>query len=552
MSVVMTLARLGLALNGTNEDLELIPPENNSGSGDGEGDEGDDSEDSDDSDDGEGDESGADSDGDEDGDDDAKGSGSESGDDSDDEGDESGSGSESGEDGDDGDEEGDSEGSDSDGEDGDEEGNSTADGEGDDEGDEDGDADGDSDGNADGNGADGDSEGEPEESEGGKPEEVANDGAGNESGDEHADGASGASGGQEPEEAYVLAQELIDALETGAEDGLTDNNAALGSAIGEECDDNEVEVGEQVWRPYNPGMDSVKVVYGGDEARARALKNKVKKEISYLRSQLRNKFLQARSPRTVHGVRKGRELSERRLVSSVVELRSGRRPTRPDWMRENREDCSLAMAVVLDESGSMGRRLAAAAAAAALSIAVPLDELGAPCLVIGPRDAGTGYDYSSNEEPNATDADGNPRFHRFDGVTIDVFKDWDESMRRALPRFSRVQSSGGTPLSDGIQYAMQHISDRPERHRVIGVVTDGWPDNQRVVKRQIRIAREAGVHIVGIGISSGCEAVKDLFPTHVSVENLSDLPQRMLGVLNAIMFPKRGKRIALDGKFRSA
>ena len=197
----------------------------------------------------------------------------------------------------------------------------------------------------------------------------------------------------------------------------------------------------------------------------------------------------------------------------------------------------------------MGRRLAARAAGAALAIAVPLAELGAPCLVVGSRSGG-GWGSVDNDDPGLYDADGKSRYHRYDGVTIDVFKDWEEDMRRALPRFSRVQSMGSTPLSDGIQYAMQQMNSRPERHRVIFVVTDGQPDNSAVVRRQIRIAREAGVYVVGIGIDSGCWAVKDLFPTHVSVETLSELPKEMLGVLTGIMFPKRGgKQITLDGKF---
>jgi hypothetical protein len=559
MSAVMTLARLGLALSGTNEDLELIPPENSSGKGQsddsdpedgdesedesGSGGESDDAEDSDDSGDeseGGGDSSDSDESDDGDGEDDTEGSGSSDGEDTDDgEDDTEGSGSSGGDSDDEGDE---SEGTDSSGDDGDSEARSWDGPEG--ESDEGGDTD---------LGEEGEDEGfdyEDSTDGDGPSERAPRSTSGEEGGDEHTDGAAGA-GGHEDTDLSDLAQELIDAFESGAESGLTDNNSALTDAVKDEVDgDAHCEPDEQVWRPYNPGLDKVQVVVGGDAGKARALKNKVKKEISYLRSQLRNKFLQARTPRTIHGVRKGRELSERRLVNSVIELRGGRRPTRPDWDRETRDDCSLAMAVVLDESSSMGRKLATAAAAAALAISVPLDELGAPCLVVGSRD-GSGYDYSGNNDPHTHTEDGAARYHRYDGIVIDVFKDWDEPMRKALPRFSRVQSTGCTPLSDGIQYAMQHISERPERHRVIGVVTDGWPDNQAVVRRQIRIAREAGVHVVGIGISSGCHAVTELFPTHVSVHKLDQLPKEMLGVLSAIMFPKKGKRIALDGKFRA-
>jgi cobaltochelatase CobT len=522
-STVHTQARLGLVLTGTNEDLILPLPESK-GSGDGESEEE------------EGEESSEDEDG----------TGSEDSDDTeeaDDGSEDSGEGSEEADDGAEGEEEapgGSDEGETEDGGDG--------------EGEEPGQPGGDSEGQDDAGDAEGDSEGEDTGEPGGEPGEPGEESEGTDEGrEEKSDGA----GGQESmdeEEARVLAQELIEAIQDGDDEtGLKDNNDALGEAIDAKAEEEgeDCQHGEQVWRPYDNGKDVVAVVTGGNPEHARRIKNKVKKEISYLRSQMRSKFLQARSPRVVHGVRKGKDLSDRRLVSSVVELRSGRRPTRPDWDRTKAEDVTLAAAVVLDQSGSMGARLAAKASGAAMAIATPLDELGCPCLVVGPRSGSDAYaDGVDRDQSHASvDSNGKPRFHRAHGVTIDVFKDWEEPMHRALPRFSRVQSTGGTPLSDGIQYAMQHINDRPERHRVILVVTDGQPDHPPVVRRQIRLAAEAGVHVIGVGISSGCWMVTRLFPTHVSVNKIEELPREMMKVLTAIIFPKNGKRIALDGKF---
>jgi len=532
-TLLTTMFRLGAVLTGTNEDLELTSSKSEGEGTEGEGDGSEDSEeeeegagDSDDENEDEADDTDedgepgngdSDDDGDEDSEDESEDeSGGDSDDDSDDEGDEDSKGGDT-DDSDDSDDDGDTGGE-----------SNPNEGEDDTEGD-------DSDGDSDDPGDDGDG-GEGSDQEGGDNQ---SDG----------EGAGVTEGADTDDGTFELAQDLLDAFENEEETGLTDNNDALGKAIGDEHDDEEILAGERIWRPYNPGNDVVRLVQGGDVSKARALKAKVRKEISALQSQLRSKFLQARRPQVVHGVRKGLGLTERRLVSTVVEIRSGRTPTRPDWQRVNKEECSLAAAVVLDESSSMGRRLAMQAGAAALAIAVPLDKLGSPCLVVGSRDGGHGYDYEASSDPNFTDDEGLPRYHRTGGVTIDVFKDWDESMLRALPRFSRVQSTGGTPLSDGIQYALTSLSYRPERHRIVFVVTDGWPDNQAVVTRQIRIAREAGVHIVGVGISSGCTAVKGLFPTHVSVHNLAELPKEMMKILSAIMFPKHGKRIHLDGKF---
>jgi hypothetical protein len=354
-----------------------------------------------------------------------------------------------------------------------------------------------------------------------------------------------------------------------AETGLSDNNDALGEAVKDEADEECLE-DEMLWRPYNPQLDEVKRVWPSDKSKRAAarLARSVKSEISFLKNKLRNKFLQARRPSVLHGVRKGRGLTERRLVQSVVELRSNQRPTRPDWMNVPKEECTLSAGIVIDQSGSMSGSCRVAAAKGAIAIASPLDILGSPCLVVGPRNGGNGYGYQmwgdhgddyydvvkdENGQP-VLDEYGNqqtkPLFHRDGGVIIDVFKDWDDRMTNVLDRFGRVQACGSTPLCDGIQYAMQELSLRPERFRVIFVITDGYPDQPDVVRRQIRVAAEAGVFVVGVGIDGAGYAVKRLFPIHVVVDKLPDLPNELLKVLDGIMFPKHGRRIALDGKFK--
>ena len=405
----------------------------------------------------------------------------------------------------------------------------------------------DSDGEAKDEGSDGDDSSDSEVSEG-------NDGQ-SDQGDTEANNSQEAGGETGETSSKTIGDSLVEAMEQAAESGLMNNNSALQDAVeGNETKEHCLE-DERVWRPYRPDLDSISHPRVKNAAKARTLQNQVKKEIAFLTNKLRSKFLQARSPRVIHGVRHGRELSERRLVESVTEIRSGRRPTRPDWDRVNKPECSLAVAVVLDQSGSM-RGDEANVARAALAIATPMDKLGTSCLVIGPR-SGQYSHHGINEDyygPGESSRYGrSTKYHRDRGIQIDVFKGWDEPMRRALPRFSSVVATGGTPLSDGIQFAMQELSTRPERHRVIIVLTDGCPNCPGVVKRQIRLAKESGVTVVGVGISNGCYQVPRQFPeNHVAVERIADLPRNMLAVLDAIMFPSRSKRIKLDGKISGA
>ena len=344
-----------------------------------------------------------------------------------------------------------------------------------------------------------------------------------------------------------LALQILAAILSEVETGLVDGGEALEAALTEQVT-QDIQDEEQIWRPYRPDLDEVQFPDQGSTALETAVKlrNSVRMEATYLRNQLRSKFLQARAPRVVHGVRKGIALSDRRLVSSAVELRAGKTPTHPDWQRGPRDECSLAAALVLDESGSMSG-VRTEVAKAAIAMAEPLDTLGSPCLVIGPRTGrgpGEEVDFSS-----LAGEDGTLLFHRVCGVIIDVFKNWDEPFNRVLGRFANVRAASYTPLEDGIQYALQELSERPERHRVVLVVTDGDPDNPAVCRRQIRLAAEAGIHIIGIGIGINGSMVTTLFPEHVYVPSVNKLPEELLKVLTNIVFPKAGgKRVQLDGQ----
>jgi hypothetical protein len=70
-----------------------------------------------------------------------------------------------------------------------------------------------------------------------------------------------------------------------------------------------------------------------------------------------------------------------------------------------------------------------------------------------------------------------------------------------------------------------------------------------VVKRQIRLAKEAGITIIGVGISGAEYYLPSLFVDHhIVVDDLNMLPKRMMEVVGAIVFPRSARKAALDGK----
>jgi cobalamin biosynthesis protein CobT len=500
-SILTSLMRLGAELFGTNEDLAHLPKSKK--------------------DKGEGDDSNDDND--TDGDDESNADGEDSGDQ-------------------DGDE---SDGSDGDSEDGDQDGDGSGDSE---EGSDDGDSD-------DGDSDDGDSDSEGGDSEGGD-QESDSEGEQTDDVDPHSDKNAGGH-----DFAGEFAEALIDGLKA-PNDHILDGSDALEQATDKCRDEDDCEDDEQVWRPYDPESDPI-LKPKGNRAQAEVMRKEAKIITAALRTQFRRRFLAAKNPRVQHGVKRGKDLSERRLVESFIEIKAGVRPSRPDYKIEAEHDVSLALGVVIDESGSMQGREQHAAGVAALALAESFDSMNAPVMVCGPRNGGRGtrgvtnnhnddYYYEDSHDSQVCGSPSTLKHHRMDAVVIDLFKDWNESFKQTKHRFASVQATGSTPLSDGIQFAMQELNTRPERHRIIIVLTDGCPDNQRVVRRQIRLAREAGITIIGVGISGAEYYLPQLFVDHhIVVENLIELPKRMMEVVGAIVFPQTAKKAALDGRVGS-
>lgn len=395
---------------------------------------------------------------------------------------------------------------------------------------------------------------EEAEANGGDAEAEANgedaDGEAEGEGGEGGEGEGAESGGDSTDKGKTLADSLKEGLEKGESMGMKDNNTALSEAFqqAEEAKTRKeggVQAGEAVYRPADKSLDRVvpiaKSRSEGKRAEADKLLSSVKEEVSYLRARLRNVFRAAEMTGVVHGVSRGRTLSERMLVDSKVALMSGMAPSRAYMQRDEQQDMSLACAIVLDQSGSMSDKLVEATQAM-LAIAEPMDAIGGKVMAVGFRD---GQSFNGDRYADK----GLEGCHQYDGVDIDVFKGFDERFASVKARFACTRSVGGTPMANGVQHALDALNNRREGHRVLFVITDGEPSwgHGPVVKRQIRIAKEAGIHVIGVGIGYGAHYVTKLFPDHVFSPDMKGLSQQLVEKVNGIVdraARKRGVRMA--------
>lgn len=330
-----------------------------------------------------------------------------------------------------------------------------------------------------------------------------------------------------------------------------DANSALEGAVAEEeaqalKEAGGVKTGEALWKPYDPALDEVLPVQPSHSGKdhdadlADRIYSSVRTESSYLRSRFRQIIRAMEMTSTVHGTPKGRRLSSRFLVDSKVAIMSGQMPKRAYKQVDEQLDTSLAAAIVLDQSGSMCGLLRDATRILC-AITEPLDALGCPVQVSGFRD---GCYYGGSREGILG---GN--YHRTESITHDVFKAFHEPLRTVKWRFANTRATGGTPMADGVQFGLQALNHRTEGHRILFVVTDGQPNggHMPIIRRQLRLAKEAGIHVVGVGIGSGAQYVKQVFPDSVWSNQVSELPAALIAKLNQIIdkqVTKRGARMA--------
>ena len=89
-------------------------------------------------------------------------------------------------------------------------------------------------------------------------------------------------------------------------------------------------------------------------------------------------------------------------------------------------------------------------------------------------------------------------------------------------------------MADGIQFGIDALRQRTETHRCLFVITDGEPNpgHEAVIQRQIRLAEKMHISVIGVGIGVESKQVMQLFPDHVWVADISEMPMRLLAKLN--------------------
>ena len=364
------------------------------------------------------------------------------------------------------------------------------------------------------------------------------------------DAGSGAGGHHEDKNDFSdLVTQVLDELAKGEGQDLLDNNSAMTQQNAENMENADVQEGESLYIPDNCDQDQIHMVRQNDTTKAQAqqLFTEVKEACNFFKSRFRHMMRSLEQTKIHHGVKKGKGLSRRFLVKSQITMSTGRDPKRAYWKKETKIDNSIAAAICLDESGSMDHRYydedgitirntLIDASKMLMALTEPIDTIGGKVLAYGFRDGVYTGDYSGHRHGEA--------------MIYDIFKTWDEKFVTVKGRFANTRACGGTPMADGIQFGLDNLSTRREQHRILFVLTDGDPNSGHspIIKRQVRLANEAGIHVIGIGWGRYGKGVTRLYSDHVWAELASEIPQLLVAKLHGLIMSKnsarRGQRMA--------
>ncbi len=263
-----------------------------------------------------------------------------------------------------------------------------------------------------------------------------------------------------------------------------------------------------------------------------AVKSHLRADVMTMKNKLR-RSLMARQQRDWDFGRESGRLDSKRLVAA-----SQRSPT-VYKRRTDREELDTAISILIDLSGSMsGPRIETAR-----DCAIALSE----CF------EGTGMSYRiagfSNRGGFVNTGSRSGKYHRYEQLDHMVFKDFDDPLRITRGSVYQIGFAAGGNNSDYdfVDRELFDLSRRKEPRRVLFVLSDGQVacvsdapsyEHNRLIKENLRHYKNRyGVESVGIGIQS--DAVSDIYPDYVVVNDVSELSGAAFGMLTKIL---------LDGK----
>jgi len=220
------------------------------------------------------------------------------------------------------------------------------------------------------------------------------------------------------------------------------------------------------------------------------------------------------------GEEEGEEIDLDALISEVVERRAGRSPRTRIYTRRNRSARSVAVAVLVDLSGSTARQLGTGRSVLEVEkeglvlLSEALAAIGDPAAM---------YGFSGEGK---------------DRVQCTRIKDFEEAWDGVLPRIGALHSSQQNRDGAAVRHVTGKLSRRPEKTKLLILISDGRPLDRdyegsyalQDTRRALQEAKARRIHPFCITVDrQGAEYLEGMYGevAYTVIEDVSSLPRRL-------------------------
>lgn len=129
------------------------------------------------------------------------------------------------------------------------------------------------------------------------------------------------------------------------------------------------------------------------------------------------------------------------------------------------------------------------------------------------------------------------------GVIHNVVKPWNGVSKKnyAFTYHTLIPSGGGNEDDISIRIATEELKQRPEKDKVLIVLSDGLPYSEERTKMAIKAARAANIHVVGIMFgdeqfrSSSYENYRNMYEKNIIATTPAGIPKKLIETLKSIL-----------------
>lgn len=215
--------------------------------------------------------------------------------------------------------------------------------------------------------------------------------------------------------------------------------------------------------------------------------------------------------------------------------------------RKDRMELDTAVHFLIDLSGSMGGEKIKVARDAAVAFSECLEGTQIRYQITGFSNRGEGA--GLHDVVHKAKA-GKSKYHRWEPLNLYKFKDFSQSLQLSKGAVAAIggASGGNNSDRDAVVWAYHELLQRPEKRKILFVLSDGQPANETInvkdeysargplvkgLKNAIDECGQHGVECVGIGILT--DHVKEIYPKSVSITKVEDLSGAIFNQLSNLL-----------------